>query len=196
MLILLTTKAAAARVRSMTTTGSVTCRLSDFREWVDPDPAAPEQLAPTVPMALRMAMNYQRDRPAFLAANVIPDGLRTLPDPYPVMMHDLDRVEVRPLPTVPGRLGVDFAVAVALAQLAVSQKLAAAGRHDHAAYFLESAGLSAGCVCSQQSADILDAMFQAFEDGPESVPWPDGILWPDGVGEWLQGFGIDLDAGG
>ncbi len=196
MLILLTTLRAAAKVNAlMNATDQKAIPLSSFSEWHQPAIPA-NRLYPTVPAALRGAMNAGISDPAFLATNCIPAYLAPMPCPYEVNQNDTDKITVKGLPTIPGILGIDFAVAFAMCQLAVAVKLLKSDQNEHAAYFIEAAGLSAGCCSSVASAEVMEQMYSAFNDGPETVPWPEGILWPDGVAPWLQGFGVSADQEG
>lgn len=148
---------------------------------------------PTVPAALRAAMEVFE--PAFLTANAIPQELAPMPDSYSPE-SDLSKIEVQALPHTPGRLGIDFAIAFAMCQLSVAARLDRVGKKDHAAYFVEAAGLSAAAVCSVASCEIMEQMYAAFNDGPQDVPWPNGVLWPTHVADWLNGFGLPRDEKG
>lgn len=148
---------------------------------------------PTVPAVLRAAMGVFE--PAFLAANAIPQKLSPMPDSYSPE-SDLSNIEVQALPHVPGRLGIDFAIAFAMCQLAAAAKVEREGMHEHAAYLVEAAGLSAAAVCSVASCEIMEKMYAAFQDDPHEVPWPAGVLWPSGVADWLAGFGFARDERG
>lgn len=166
--------------------------LSEFPVWRQTDRPA-GTLWPTVPAALRAAMEIRE--PALLAVNCVPYVLAPMPNSYEVE-SDLTRITAKPLPTQPGKLGLDFAAAFALCQLSVASKLDKTGDGEHAAYFTEAAGLSAAAVCSVASAEIMEQMYAAFQDDPAAVPWPESILWPDDVSEWLAGFGFAKDERG
>lgn len=145
---------------------------------------------PTVPAALRAAMNVSE--PAFLSVNAIPEKLAPMPDSYSPG-RDTDFIECQALPHIPGRLGIDFATAFSICQLRVAARLQKAGKQGHAAYFVEAAGLSAAAVCSVKSCEMTEAMYAAFKDDPQEVPWPDKVLWPADVMDWLQSFGFERD---
>jgi hypothetical protein len=194
VLILLTMRPAFNRALELTRLHGAAVPLPAVLDWMLPlvavNPGRPI-LYPTVPAALRAAM--EESQPALLAANCVPKELAPMPAGYPLPAADLDALTVRPLAHLSGRLGIDFAAAVALAQMRVAVRLESSGHKEHAAYFMEAAGLSYGANCSESSAAVMEQMLAAFREGPETIPWPDGILWPDGVADWLSGFGIPPD---
>ena len=190
MILLTTTAAEAANKQLVEANGGRAVPLSLFPEWTNCQIPG-RQFFPTLPGALRAAM--QVPYPAFLAVNCVPHRLFAMPTPYQVPEKDAPNLLAKPLPTEPGMLGVDFAVAFGLCQLAVAVKLHKEGMREHSAYFVEAAGLSAGVVCSVPSAEIMEQMNAACCNDPDTFPLPDGILWPDGVAGWLQGFGFNRD---
>lgn len=193
-MILLANRTAANRLTELSRLrhGGQPIPVADLGTFLPPNPPA-RMLYPTVPMALRAAMNVLD--PTFMAANCIPVDLAPMPVPYDLNMGDADRITVENLPTEPGKLGVDFAVAFALSQLAVAIKLYKIGQREHSAYFIEAAGLSAACVCSVASSEIMEQLNDAADD-PETFPLPEGILWPSLVADWVKGFGLPLDERG
>jgi len=132
------------------------------------------------------------ENPALLAVNCIPINLLPMPIPYVPSPNDFPKIDAKPLPTTPGKLGVDFAIAFALCQLVAAVKLHRNNMPEHSAYFVEAAGLSAGCVCSVPSAEIMEQLNAAAAE-PDTFPIPEEILWPDGVADWLAGFGFPRD---
>lgn len=192
MILLTTRQTEAACVKAMQAAKGASVPLSLFQTMLRTEQLPGRQFFPTVPGALRAAMDVPS--PAFLVVNCVPTTLAPMPLPYVPNEADLSKIMAKPLPTQPGQLGVDFAIAFALSQLAVAVKLHRIGQAVPAAYFVECAGLSAGCVCSVASAEIMEQMNAAAAD-PDSFPLPDGILWPDGVSEWLCGFGFPRDEG-
>lgn len=194
MILLTTTGVAAdaARLVELNSGGAIPLtQLPTFGpHWKD----NPRWMFPTVSVVLRAALTVPQ--PALLMVNCVPVNLAPIPNGYEVNLADAEFMPCKPLPTRPGVLGVDFAIAVAFSQLAVATRLAAAGMQDHASFFIEAAGLSAACSCSLASTEIMEKMFRGFCDGPESFPWPDGILWPDQVNNWLKGFDFPTDERG
>lgn len=196
MMVLLTTQGTAADVAAMLTgprAPGTGIPLSRLIRWRHPD--CPLPMFPTVPAALRAG--FAVPGVAILAINCTPIHLNPIPKPYPIGDEEVTRFhedfQVRPLPTEPGRLGVDFAVAVALAQMAAAAKMHTEGRTEHEAYLIECAAISAGFVTSTISAEIVEQMASAYHTGADTVPWPEEVLWPDTVGPWLQAFGIPAD---
>lgn len=190
MLLMLTTRSVYNSVTTLVRQTGGAVPLTMFPTWAAvPRPGA--VLYPTVPGALRAALEIHE--PALLAVNCAPVELAAMPRSYEVPPSDAAGITAKPLPTAPGKLGVDFAIAFAMAQLAVSSKMEKAGKREHAAYFVEAAGLSAGSVCSVASCEMMEQIHAAFQNDPTAVPWPDGVLWPDGVSDWLAGFGFGRD---
>ena len=201
MMVLLTTVETARTVRDRLTgphqpgAGIPLSRLSDWRH-----PCCPVfPMFPTFPAAVRAGFGMESPA-ALLAINCLPIALREIPEPYPIGNYEIedfpDQFQVRPLPTEPGTLGVDAAVAVAIAQMAAAAKIAKDDRGAYEVYMIQSAALSAAYVCSARSVEILEQMAAAYHTGSDTVPWPDEILWPDTVGAWLQGFGYQPDTKG
>lgn len=192
MLILLTTKWAAEICRELVQATGKPIPLSELPGWTQCNIPG-RQFFPTLPAALRAAMEI--DSPALLAVNCIPIQLLPMPVPYVPSEPDFPKIDAKPLPTTPGKLGIDCAIAFALCQLVTAVKLHRNDMPEHSAYFVEAAGLSAGCVCSVPSAEIMEQMNAAASE-PDTFPIPEEILWPDGVADWLAGFGFPRDEGG
>lgn len=154
-------------------------------------------LHPTFVHALREAVSILRQEPAILIVDWFPpvpeNGRYFYELPQRVLMGPDDNPLAKPVYPVGYRGALDIASACSLSQMAASYRLKQAGNEEGADMLGEAAAVTLWATeAGSETEDnrIFEKIQKQFDNGPDTVPWPDETLWPDDVDGWLKRIGI------